>query len=550
VTDGPGLQPPDPGLQASAGAVQVRVGPALAGPTRQVLRQLGQDAVAAKLARADASLWGHDAQQEAAHRLGWLRLPTTSQALLGPLEDAVAHLRHHQIDRVVLAGMGGSSLAPEVICAATGTELVTVDTTDPGQVAAAMIDLERTVLVVSSKSGSTLETDSHHRAFRAAFTAAGLEAARHIMVVTDPGSPLEMAATDHGVQAVFRADPDVGGRYSALTAFGLVPSALTGVDVAALLTQAQDVSGSLAAEDGPALLLGAALGAAAVAGRDKLVLADATGRLPGFADWTEQLVAESTGKQGRGMLPVVVSGTDAPGTAGPDRLPCLLGDADAPADGIAVEGPLGALFLVWEYATAVLGRLLQIDPFDQPNVQESKDNTNALLRDAGDGALPRSEPAFVAGPVQVFADPDLLAGASTVTAAMTGLLRQVPAGGYLAVMAYLDRLRDTTARGLRDVLAHRTAAAVTFGWGPRFLHSTGQYHKGGPARGAYLQITAEPEQYLDIPGRPFDFGELQRAQALGDQQALQGRGRPFLRLHLTDRAAGLETVLHAAEGAG
>jgi len=536
-------------MVAAAGGLRVAVGDAAAGPTGDALDRLIKDGVPAALAAGDATLWGPAAQAEAAQRLGWLRLAETSRPLLGPLEDLRTELTAEGIDRVVLAGMGGSSLAPEVICASAGVPLVTLDTTDPGQVAAALVDLARTVLVVSSKSGGTVETDSHHRAFRAAFTAAGLDPAAHIVVVTDPGSPLELAAHDLGVRALFLADPNVGGRYSALTAFGLVPSALAGVDVAPLLDGAAAVAATLASSDCPALLLGAALGGLALGGRDKLVLADAGSGIVGFGDWAEQLVAESTGKQGRGILPVVVGSPSAPGAEGADRQLSLLGAADAPAHGTAVTGTLGGLFLAWEYATAIAGRLLDIDPFDQPNVQESKDNTKALLQGAAGGVLVEPEPdrQFVDGLVVISGSATVLGAAVTLTSALDELLAAVPQGGYLAIMAYLDRFADAAAAGLRDVLAHRIGGAVTFGWGPRFLHSTGQYHKGGPAHGVFLQITGEPTQSLPIPDQPFDFATLQRAQALGDQQALTGRGRPFLRLHLTDRAAGLASVLAAAQ---
>jgi hypothetical protein len=536
-------------LSASAGGVSVAVGAEAAASTTAALAPLVADDVAAKLAAGDASLWGPDAATEAAKRLGWLRLATTSRALIPALTELSAALRKDNIDRVVLAGMGGSSLAPEVICATSGAPLVTLDTTDPGQVASALVELERTVVVVSSKSGGTLETDSHHRAFRAAFAAAGLDPAQHIVIVTDPESPLEAKATDLGVRAIFRADPNVGGRYSALTAFGLVPSALAGVDIEALLDQAQAAADSLADSDGPGLLLGAALGSGAASGRDKLVLLEAGSGIPGFGDWAEQLVAESTGKQGRGLLPVVVDGPDAPGIDGPDRQLSLLGADSAPPFGTAVSGPLGALFLIWEFATAVAGRVLEIDPFDQPNVQESKDNTSALLKESGDGPLPEGTPAFSDGAVDVYGGP-WLGSATTLQGALEALLAAAPAHGYVAVMAYLDRLHETAAAGLRDGLAAATPAAVTFGWAPRFLHSTGQYHKGGPAVGVFLQITAEPELELVIPDQPFDFGRLQRAQSLGDGKALAQRGRPVLRVHLRDRAAGLAALLAATHKLG
>jgi glucose-6-phosphate isomerase len=352
---------------------------------------------------------------------------------------------------------------------------------------------------------------------------------------------------------VFLADPDVGGRYSALSAFGLVPSALAGADVEGRLEQARALEPVLGASSGnPGLELGAALGGAARAGRDKLVLAvdeAAGGDYANFGDWAEQLVAESTGKNGRGVLPVVVESTSAPGfsDAADVVLATVGGGAPEPA-GIAVEGPLGAQFLLWEFATAVAGWAIGINPFDQPNVQESKDNTKALLEESGVGPLPEGEPAFVDGDIAVYAaDPAVLGGAHDVTSALGALLAAVPPEGYLAVMAYLDREGDAEAARLRALLAERLGHPVTFGWGPRFLHSTGQYHKGGPQRGVFLQLTGAVTDDVEVPDRPYTFGRLQAAQALGDLRALAGRGRPALRLHLTDRSRGLAQLLAAAE---
>ncbi len=513
---------------------------------------LADDDVAARLAAKDATLWGPDAESEAAVRLGWLDLPASSRELLPRLAELRAELAAEGVDRVVLAGMGGSSLAPEVICRTAGVPLVVLDTTDPGQVGAAMTDLDRTVVVVSSKSGGTIETDSHRRAFLAAFAEAGLDeeqAGRRFVVVTDPGSPLAETAAEMGARAVFLADPDVGGRYSALSAFGLVPAALAGVDVGPLLDEAAGLAGHLAEPDNAALELGVVLGAGSRTGRDKLALADGGSgtRIEGFGDWAEQLVAESTGKEGRGLLPVVLESVDAPGSAAPDALLAVVGGE--PVEGrpsVGVTGPLGAQFLGWEYATAVAGRVLGINPFDQPNVTESKENTARIL----ESGPPQERPAATVGAVQLFASGGLLDGVDLsqhdgLRLALDALLAAVPPRGYLAVMAYLDRQADARAGELRAALARRSEHAVTFGWGPRFLHSTGQYHKGGPQVGAFLQLTGATATDLPVPGRPFTFATLQAAQAAGDRQALADRQRPLLHLHLTDRAAGIDQVLGA-----
>jgi glucose-6-phosphate isomerase len=505
--------------------------------------------LAAGIIAKDASLWGPDAAELAKERLGWLDAASVSRRLVQRIGELREALRGEGVDHVVLAGMGGSSLAPEVIAATYGVELTVLDTTDPGQVATALVDrLQRTVVVVSSKSGGTLETDSHRRTFDQAFRDAGIDPAQRIVVVTDPGSSLQQAAEQAGYQ-VFLADPDVGGRYSALTAFGLVPTGLAGVPIDELLDQAAEIGPRLSADtENPGLDLGAALGGYGREGHDKVVLADAGSGIPGFGDWAEQLIAESTGKQGRGLLPVVVRDTGSPGFAALSDTHLVALGGTPPATGTAVSGPLGAQFLIWEFATAVAGRALAIDPFDQPNVQESKDNTKAVLDAAGDGDLPSEPAALVDGSVEVYAETSLLADASDLGGVFGALLDAIPDRGYLAVMAYLDRLHDSATAGLRDALARRTERQVTFGWGPRFLHSTGQFHKGGPQVGAFLQITGAHVRDVAIPGQPFSFGKLQLAQALGDRQALSQRNRPLLHLHLSDRAAGIAQLLSAAAG--
>jgi len=537
----------------SAGGVTVEtVGAVLLAARGPYIEDALADGFAARLAGGDPTLWGPDAAAEAGIRLGWLHAPERSAELLPRLAELRRELLAEGLDHVVLAGMGGSSLAPEVITRSSGVELTVLDTTDPGQVRASLADrLSSTVVVVSSKSGGTVETDSHRRAYLQAFLDAGLapaDAGRRFVVVTDPGSPLEATAREMGARAIFLADPDVGGRYSALTAFGLVPSALAGVEVADLLNAAAVLAPTLAqAEDNPSLVLGSALGGAGVGGHDKIVLASDDQTIVGFGDWAEQLIAESTGKDGKGLLPVVVEGPDAPGftPAGDTHLITLGGPPAQPA-GTSVSGPLGASFLAWEYATAVAGRILAINPFDQPNVTESKDNTKELLEQAGDGPLPTGDPVFVDDAVEVFVDRELLAGATDLAGALAALLAAVPPSGYLAVMAYLDRHADADAAGLRPALAARLAHPVTFGWGPRFLHSTGQFHKGGPQVGAFLQVTGAVTEDVDVPGRPYTFGRLQAAQALGDVRALLGRDRPVIHVHLRDRSRGLAQLLTAA----
>ena len=521
----------------------------LAAAAEPLVARLVADGVASALSRRDPTLWGPAAEPEAARRLAWVDLATTSRPLLEQVTALRGELHADGIDRVILAGMGGSSLAPEVICATEGVALTVLDTTDPGQVADALAgDLDRTVLVVSSKSGSTVETDSHRRLFTAAFADAGLDPGAHIVVVTDPGSALERTARDEGYRAVIPADPEVGGRYSALTAFGLVPAGLARADIATLLADAAAVTDALAADDpaNPALRLAAALAAAHARGAEKVVLADTGSGIVGFADWAEQLIAESTGKEGIGLLPVVVEGPAAPGfaDAGEDATAVALVDRAAGDHvghcAVAVSGTLGGQLLLWEHATAIAGRLLGINPFDQPDVETAKIAARALLSDDTGAA----GPAFTDGAIEVHAD-WLPVGTSTASGALRALLAAVPSPGYLAVQAYLDRLADASAAVLRAELARSTDVQTTFGWGPRFLHSTGQYHKGGHQNGAFLQLTGAVEEDLPVPGTRYTLAGLQRAQAVGDGRVLREHGRPVLRLHFTDRAAGLVQLMQA-----
>jgi glucose-6-phosphate isomerase len=519
----------------------------LAGAAESWVDKLTEERVASALASQDPALWGPRAQHEAARRLAWVGLPQSSRPLLATIEALREQLRSEGIDQVVLAGMGGSSLAPEVICATDRVPLTVLDTTDPGQVADALAgDLKRTVLVVSSKSGTTVETDSHRRIFAAAFAATGLDPAAHLVVVTDPGSRLEQIAQEEGYRAVITADPDVGGRYSALSAFGLVPAGLAGADTTQLLDGAAEQVPVLALDNpaNPALRLAAALASAHAAGAEKVVLADTGSGIIGFADWAEQLIAESTGKDGTGLLPVVVDNPGAPGfaDAGMDATPVAIGPA-VPAAAVAVSGTLGGQFLLWEHAVAVVGRLLGINPFDQPDVEAAKVAARAQLT----GAAPAA-PAFVDGAIAVHPVGNWLpASVTTLIDALRALVAATPQHGYLAVQAYLNRIADASAAVLRSELARRTGRQTTFGWGPRFLHSTGQYHKGGHQNGAFLQLTGALEADIPVPGTGFALGNLQQAQALGDAEVLAGRGRPVLRLHLLDRPAGLVELVHAIQ---
>lgn len=502
---------------------------------------------ASRLFAKDHTMWGPAAEDESAKRLGWVDASEVSRPLVAQINELRDAFAAEGVDRFVLAGMGGSSLAPEVITKTAGVELFVLDSTDPVMVQAALSkDIARTAAVISSKSGSTVETDSARRAFEKAFTDAGIDAARRMVVVTDPGSPFDESSREAGYRAVFTADPTVGGRFSAMTAFGLVPSGLAGVDLDALLDQV-DEAAEVLREDEPenlGLLLGAAMGGTSPL-RNKLLIQDLGSGIVGFADWAEQLIAESTGKDGTGVLPVVVAGEvpELGGTVASDVLPAFLVQEDAETvpdgDAVAVAGSLGAQMLLWEVATAVAGKLLGINPFDQPDVESAKTATRAVLAEK-----PEATPAvLVDGSVEIRGAADLLENVDSLTQAVEALLSKLPADGYVAVQAYFDRLTWTELEEARPLLAKTTGRPTTFGWGPRFLHSTGQFHKGGPGVGVFLQITADSDTDLEIPGIPFTFGELISAQADGDAQVLEEHGRPVLRLRLTDRETGVSQVL-------
>ncbi|MCA1726326.1 MAG: glucose-6-phosphate isomerase [Actinobacteria bacterium] len=475
----------------------------------------------------DHTVWDQE-PAEASNRLGWLDTHERTRERAGALASFAAMAAADGLDRVVLCGMGGSSLAPEVLARAVapaeeGLDLLVLDTTHPDDIRAAerSIDPERTLFLIASKSGTTLETLCQLDYFWER-----VPNGRRFAAVTDPGTALAGLARKREFREVFSADPDVGGRYSALTMFGAVPAALLGVDLEALLGGATEMAAACGRdvdlESNPAVTLGLEMAAAALAGRDKLTLV-LPERLAPFGPWVEQLVAESTGKRERGILPVEGEDLGAPDAYGDDRL-FVSYESGPGVDALETAGHpmirlepagdgargLGAEFFRWELAVAIAGWGIGIQPFDQPNVQEAKDATKAVLEK---------------GPIEDVG-PD----------ALEPLLDHMSPGDYLAIQAYLPRNDDLVHRlhAVRMRLRDRLRAATTVGFGPRFLHSTGQLHKGGPATGVFVQVTDEPVEDASIPGRPFTFGELIRAQALGDLRALRSRGRRVARVHLSD----------------
>jgi len=460
-------------------------------------------------------------------------------------------------DRVIVLGMGGSSLAPLVFGQSFGRragypELQVLDSTEPSSVLAVAEagDLGRALFVVSSKSGSTLEPNIFFDYFYGRVEKAlGARAGERFIVVTDPGSALEKEASRRRVRRIFPGDSKIGGRYSALSNFGLVPAALAGADVAELLRRAASLAEQCRKEgpENPGLALGAAIGSAALAGRDKVTffVGHPIGR---FGMWIEQLIAESTGKEGKGILPVEGEPPGPPEVYGKDRFFAGIGRRASPETSRAIEPllqaghpaatfeiedarDLGAEMFRWEFATAVAGKLLGINPFDQPNVQEAKDRTNEIL---GKSTV------------------DSRQSTGVDAGAVRGLLQSIKPGDYFAITAYLHETKETEAALQRIRLKVRDSrkVATTVGFGPRFLHSTGQLHKGGPDTGVFLQVTAEPAASVPIPGKPWGFGEVVAAQAAGDLAALQSRGRRALTVHLSqDVPAGLEALQAAVAGA-
>ncbi|MBL3700296.1 glucose-6-phosphate isomerase [Leucobacter luti] len=534
-------------------------GPELASEDDRVealVARLVADRVASRLYARDTTLWDTDA--EASERLGWTDFEANALTAIAGAEAIRAELLQAGVDRIVLCGMGGSSLAPEVIARWSDVQLSVVDSTHPDFIAGALgADLARTAVVVSSKSGSTIETLSHRSAFTAAFRAAGINPADRIIVVTDPGSQLEADARGAGQRVCF-ADPDIGGRFSALTAFGLVPTALAGADVRGLLADACAVREEFTRDSptNPALRLAAVI-ACGLPQQYVLGIAEAPGAHWGLGQWIEQLVAESTGKAGHGVLPIALP-LDAPEfTLHPANLMRveLSASASEPAQRtlgragfeLAVNGELGAQFLLWETATAMIGHLLGIDPFDQPDVESAKIAARAVLsRDADTDPAPAVLPlvdvaaAVLAAPAHSTAD--------SAAALISEVGAAIPANGYLAIQAYLDPSGPyaPALAELRDALASAYGVPVALGWGPRYLHSVGQLHKGGPALGAFLQLCDSGAGDVEIPDSESGFGTLIVAQARGDREVLTSRGRPVFALGSSSPAELIAALTSAA----
>lgn len=549
----------------------------------QALAALGRHDVGARLWQKDTSLWSDDPQVHASirNRLGWLNVVADVQrsglAEVGEVAEAV---RAEGFTDAVILGMGGSSLCPDVCRATFGTapgwlRLHVLDSTHPRAVRAVedAVDVERALFVVSSKSGTTGESNAFFQYFWERVAQAGIAApGANFIAITDPGTPLGEEATRRGFRHVFQNPADIGGRYSALSFFGLAPMALIGMDVADFLARAQTMAQRCGPEmtvsDNPGLVLGAQLAAHARQGRDKLTLVCAP-EIATLGWWLEQLVAESLGKRGIGVIPIEGEQLGEPETYRTDRVfvqIALLNSDEGEEEGrlqklaaaghpvirleVAERADMAQEFFRWEVATAIAGHLLGVNPFDEPNVQESKDNTAALLRACQkEDALPGETPAVEEEVLSVYG----ACQGETVGEALRSFFNQVRPGDYVALMAYLPQQAAVQAslHAIRHAVRAATGVATTLGYGPRFLHSTGQLHKGGPNTPVCLQLTADIAEDLPIPGLPYSFGTFIQAQALGDMRSLQRHGRRVLRVHLgADYAEGLVALERALIAVG
>ena len=555
---------------ASLGAYQAAASAAL--------EEIQAQQIVQRIWAGDHTVWKPD-PTEISNRLGWLRIAQTVRQTLPQIDALVEAVRAAGYTHALLFGMGGSSLAPEVLRKTFGVapgylDLAVLDSTSPDAVLAHAdrLDLSKTLFIVSTKSGGTVETFSFFRYFynRTVEALGADQAGAHFIAITDPGSKLAEVAAQRRFRDCFLNDPDIGGRYSALSLFGMLPAALMGIDVRALLERSLEMAAlcqSTEAAANPAALLGAALGELAKAGRDKATLITSPAFCT-FGDWVEQLVAESTGKEGRGILPVVGEAVGEPEAYDQDRaffyirladdhtldVPVLsLEMTDQPVVRLVMKDlyDLGAQFFLWEFATVIAGQRLGIQPFDQPDVESAKVLARKMVAAYhSQGKLPALTLALHDQGITVYGDVQ----AKTLPEALKAFLALAQPGAYLALQAYIQSSEESDAAllELRTLLRSLTKLAVTTGYGPRFLHSTGQLHKGDAGRGLFIQITADPQHDAAIPdeaGLPkssMSFGVLVAAQALGDRQALLEAGRPVLQLHLgKDTPVGLARLAQA-----
>lgn len=556
-------------MKAALGRYQDRI--------RKALERCQDQGLSRRLWEKDASLWKQDpeASKKISDRLGWLNVVEDLRGQSEALMSFARSVKEAGFGHVLLLGMGGSSLCAEVLRQTFGVrkgypDLQILDSTAPAAVLHAEkgVDLRKTLFILASKSGGTIEMQSLYRYFFEKVRKVRPDSpGAQFMAITDPGTSLVRMAEERGFRRVFLNPPDIGGRYSALSYFGLVPAALIGIDLSAFLEAArQEIKRSapdVPLAENPGFYLGVILGELYQEGRDKVTLVASTA-VESFGYWAEQLLAESTGKEGKGLVPVEGEGVGPPQVYGPDRVFIYLDAQWSPDEAlgkkvraleaaghpvikIPMENPhdLAGQFFRWETATAVAGFVLGINPFDEPNVAESKENTQRVMKgflETGD--LPRREPLLREQDMTLYGV-DGLSGA-TLKDAFWSFLAQAKPSDYAALMAYVERSGEirTLLDRLRLAIRDRLRVATTVGFGPRFLHSTGQLHKGGVGNGLFLQITAEDAEDVPIPGEAYTFGILKAAQALGDFYSLSDRGLPLLEVRLgKDPAEGLRGLL-------
>ena len=498
-------------------------GPILKNIDSKILSSLQE--IAPRVAKKDINIWGN--KSEAANRLNWVDLPTKSRDLLPELDALSAWARSNGLTQIILCGMGGSSLAPEVIAASYKKLLTTLDSTDPIQILDSLPnEIEKAVVVIGSKSGTTIETLSQFEFYQSKFREADLNPIQHIVIITDPGTPLDISARNLGYKVV-NADPNVGGRFSALSAFGLVPAALIGVDISLLLDDAEKLSSSISVKESPAIAIAACLFSLT----DQIInFCDKGSVTPGLSNWIEQLIAESTGKDLTGRLPVVIENIESAISG------ITVGFTPGEYD-LVIEATLGEQFILWEWVTALLCYLLKVDPFNQPNVVEAKDRTSAIL-------LSLKSKGFDT-PTPVYEDSDYFIYSNQNINSISDFLKSNVT--YFAVLAYLARSSDDEIYKMRKLIAAKSKTATTFGWGPRYLHSTGQFHKGGQQNGAFIVITGESVSDIKIPNKDYTFSQLIMAQALADMGSISERNLPLIRIHLKNRGKAIARLISDLE---
>ena len=498
-------------------------GPILKNIDSKILSSLQE--IAPRVAKKDIDIWGN--KSEAANRLNWVDLPTKSRDLLPELDALSAWARSNGLTQVVLCGMGGSSLAPEVIAASYKKQLTTLDSTDPIQILDSLPnEIKKAVVVIGSKSGTTIETLSQFEFYQRRFKEADLNPIQHIVIITDPGTPLDISARNLGYKVV-NADPNVGGRFSALSAFGLVPAALIGVDISLLLDDAEKLSSSISVKESPAIAIAACLYSLT----DQIInFCDKGSVTPGLSNWIEQLIAESTGKDLTGRLPVVIE--DIENAISGITIGFSPGEYD-----LVIEATLGEQFILWEWVTALLCYLIKVDPFNQPNVTEAKDRTSAIL-------LSLKSKGFNT-PTPTYEDSDYLIYSNQKINNIPDFLKCNVT--YFAILAYLARGSDDEIYKTRKLIAAKSKTATTFGWGPRYLHSTGQFHKGGQQNGAFIVITGDSGSDIEIPNKDYTFSQLIMAQALADVESISERNLPVIRIHLKNRKKAITRLISDLE---